>query len=208
MGIGSRTAAAVFCATALLAWSASLAAQDRFSMRTQSVVGDVSGLRVVTLRDNQTSQCYTLFMTDAPGAAAAPEPVGDDPLEQSVQRIREAAAKRDRQLAQLTARKNADISGAVPRYDDEVERRRIEDEYQRVLQTEIPSSAWPSRVPGTRSDGWDETTANIQRRAMLDPEPSATMRAMMTQLARLEDLLSRMVQSQRVAASGPVPCPQ
>lgn len=208
MGIGSRTAA-VLCATALLLWSTSAAAQDRFSMRAQSAIADVSGLRVLTVRDNQSSQCYTLFVIDSPAAAAAPEPVGPDPLEQSVQRIREAALRRDSQLAQLTARRNNDIhSGAVPQYEDEVERRRIEDEFQKVLQAEIPSYAQPARVPGTRSGGWDETTANIQRRAMLDPEPSATMRAVMTQLARLEDLLSRMVQSQRMAASGPVPCQQ
>jgi|SRR5262245_25655456 len=205
MGIRSRTAA-VLCATTLLVWSTSVVAQERFSTRAQSVIADVSGLRVLTVRDNQTSQCYTLFIVDSPAAAVVPEPVADDALQQSVQRIRDAAVKRDTQLAQLTTRRNADISGPVPRYDDEVQRRRIEDEFQQVLQAEIPSYAWPSRVPGTRSGGWDETTANIQRRAMLDPEPSATMRAVMGQLARLEDLLQRMAQSQRLAASGPTPC--
>jgi hypothetical protein len=208
MGIGSRTAAFT-CATALLLWSTGAVAQDRFSIGTESVITDASGLRVLTVRDNQSSQCYTLFMTDSPAGAAVPEPAAPDPLEQSVQRIREAAVRRDTQLAKLTTRRNSDIhSGAMPRYEDEVERRRIEDEFQRVLQAEIPSYAWPSTIPGTRSGGWDETTANIQRRAMLDPEPSATMRAMMNQLARLEDLLGRMVQSQRMAASGPVPCQQ
>ena len=217
------------CATLLLVGSGSVSAQNRFTVRSQDVIVDVSGLRVLTLYDNQSSQCYTLFIIDAPDAEPMPAAAGEPPpaedtvnpaitdaaVEQSLQRIREAAVRRDRLLAELKARapmfwlspptrNGPDIP--VPSYADELERREIEEEYKRAVEAEIPTYAWPSRTPGSRTGGWDDTTANTQRRAILDPEPSATMKGVMDKLTRLEGLLQQMMHGPRFAVSGPVAC--
>ncbi len=66
-------------------------------------MGDVPGLRIVIVRDSQLSACYTLFIMDSPAMeTVAPVPTAnDDATQQSVQRIREASEKRDRQLKEL-----------------------------------------------------------------------------------------------------------
>lgn len=194
--------------SALLLWTTGLAAQDRFRVLEQNVIAGVSGLRIVTVRDNQLAQCYTLFIMEPPAAfdiVPAPAPA-DDVADESVQRIREAAARRDRQLADLKAK--AERSGfwdpfVVARY--ETDRRKIEGEYDQVLQAEIPGRyPWATYFPGMRNGGWEDA-AGAMRRAIVDPDPAST-ETTADQFTLLEESLARVLEAPQVAASGPVSC--
>lgn len=191
------------CVAALWASETTLSAQTRFEILGQDTMTNVSGLRIVTIRDNQLSACYTLFVMQssvapAEEAVAAPTPA-DEAIRQSVQRIREAADKRDRQVAEL-------MSTTSTPGQFETARVKIEEEYERALMAELPGShPWASALPGVKS-GAPEDSASAIRRAMLDPDPTSSMKAMADRLARLEDLLTRLIEEPRLAVSGPVAC--
>src|SRR5512138_1546936 len=102
--------AACLAATAGLAapLSSPVFAQSRFELMSRYVIGDAAGLRIMVVRDNQLSSCFALFTMDPPAApqppevVAAPDPA-DAARQQSIQRIRSAAERRDIQLADLNA---------------------------------------------------------------------------------------------------------
>lgn len=207
---GRRSMAAAVLILCLAA--ADLAAQERFGIVRQQAIAEVSGLRVITVRDGASDTCYTLFMLEgsvAPAGVPAP-PVSDEAAAQSLRRIRDAAAKRDRQLAELKERTE---TRAAPIFDPtrtsglfEAERRKIDDEYDQVLRREMPSTyPWASATPGMRSGGFEEQ-ATAMRRAIVDPDPIATLKALDERFSRLEALLQSAAAAPRLAVTGPVSC--
>lgn len=171
----------------------------------------MSGLRIVTIRDRQSSECYTVFIFESP----APEPAvaTADPAEEAAQasarRVQEAAAERERQLAELQPTpplKRATDFPSVIRPPDTT-RLKIEEEFERTLRQELPGGPpWASLDPGVKTGG-SEDLSNDLRRAMLDTDPASPMKAMEDQLARLDALLRQLIAEPRLAASGPVRCP-
>lgn len=196
---------------ALSLWVTGVAAQERFGVVAQNAVAPVSGLRIVTIRDNQRAECYTLFILEPPaGAAVAPVPALDDEVTESVRRVREAAENRDRQLADLkarTAKRPAfPLDSAEPARWYEIERRKIDEQYEQVLRAETAATyPWASSFPGTRSGGWEDS-ANAIRRGVVDPDPTSTMKTMMDHLVRIDELLRKLADAPRLAASGPNRC--
>jgi hypothetical protein len=149
---------------------------------------------------------------EPPAGDAAPVEASADDVVESVGRIRDAAEKRDRQLAELEARARANRR-SVPTLDPrepfrwyEAERQKIDDEYEQVLRTEMPSSyPWASSTPGIQSGSWEDS-ANAIRRGVVDADPTSTMKTVTDRLARLDELLRRLAEAPRLAASGPVKC--
>src|SRR5215470_4387324 len=100
------------CLAGLFLGGTTTSAQDRFAVLTQSTMADVSGLRIVTIRDNQLSACYTVFILELPAPPGSVAPAGaDDATLLAVERVREAAERRDRQLTDLSAR--TEVPGPV-----------------------------------------------------------------------------------------------
>ena len=204
-------------AAAVTLVGATLSAQTRFELIAEHEIPDVSTLRIVTIRDNQLSTCYTLFVAQSVAApsptteAAIPGPTPiDESTRQSVQRIREAAETRDRQLAELMSSRTVygfgDFGAAQAKHEFDRARVPIEEEYERVLRAEIPGSYnWTSMFPGVRSGGFEDP-ANAIRRAIVDPDPTSTMKTMGDQLAQLDGLLRRLIEEPRLAVAGPVTC--
>jgi hypothetical protein len=193
-----------------------VSAQARFDVLTQHVVPEISGLRVVTIRDTQLSECYALFIMESAAPSAAPDAAAptttraDEAAQESLRRIQEAAEKRDRQLAELQATVKAptqypnDFPSVMRQH--ETARMKIEEEYERALRAELPgTSPWSSSVPGVRTGGSEEL-GNAMRRAVLDPDPTAPMKVVAGQLARLDALLTRLIEEPRLAVSGPAKC--
>jgi len=114
------------------------AAQARFEVLTRDSIDQVSGLRVVTIRDNQLAACYTVFIMESAGpgevvtSAATPEAIAE---QDSVLRIREAAERYDRQVAELNAEFEARV-GRPP------------------IQTGTTSSGGPIRSRQSSSTSW------------------------------------------------------
>ncbi len=81
-------------------------AQTRLEVLSQDTVPG-SNLRMLTIRDNQLSACFTVFIQESSAAPAAtqtvvPEPTpADDAKRQSIDRIRAAAASREQELNEL-----------------------------------------------------------------------------------------------------------
>lgn len=197
---------AACCVSMLLLVATTSEAQARFQVLEQQIVAEVSGLRIVTVRDQQRSECYTLFIMEPPAVVngdLAPPAAEEDP---SVQRIRAATEWRDQQLAELRAQ--VDRSGwwdafAVGRY--EMTRQQVENAYQLMLREEIPGSySWSSYFPGMPNGGWEDA-ANAMRRAIVDPRPESTA-TLNSQLARLDSTIGQLLNAPQVAASGPVGC--
>jgi hypothetical protein len=208
----SRRLIGILAAGVSVLWvTAPLPAQARFDVLAQQAVSEVSGLRVVTIRDRPSSECYTLFIFEStpPEPAVATADPAAEAAQASVRRIQEAAVKRERQLAELQptgALKQATDFPSVIRPPDTA-RLKIEEEFERTLREELPGGPpWASLVPGVRTGG-SEDLSNDLRRARLDPDPASPMKTMEDQLARLDALLRRLIEQPRLAASGPVPCP-
>lgn len=199
---------AAACAALLLVSAVTASAQDRFAVTAQSNIPGVTGLRIVTLMDVPMSTCYTLFIVET--SAPAPDPAASSTAGETsvvVQRIREAARRRDQAIVELNRQAQATSSldpTAAAKY--EAARRKIEEDYEQVLRNEIPGSyPWASAVPGVRSGGWEDP-ANATRRALLDPDPASTMKTLVERFARLESLLTELIEAPRVAVSGPARC--
>jgi hypothetical protein len=220
-----RSLRLALCLAATAGLAAPLFAQSRFELLSRDALTDASGLRIVVVRDNQLSSCFALFTMDPPAAPPPAEVVvtpspADIARQQSIERIRRAAEKRDLQLAAL----NAEFTKRAGRpYDSltsnanyavdpvlignyEQDRRRINEAYDNVLWSEIPGS-YPYAVPypGMRTGGWEDA-ANAVRRAMVDPDPSSAMKTMATQFARIDEALRRLNEVPRLAVSGPFAC--
>jgi hypothetical protein len=231
MGIRRRhvTAAclAMLCG-ALLLTAPSLSAQNRFEALKQETVPGVGGLRIVTVRDTLLDACYTLFMTEPPSTAdnAAPPPPIDDAQQQSIQRLRDAAALHDEQVVALRTQfesrtgltpemaripglavaRNVSLADYLVRY--EAERMRVDGLFQSAIRAEIPGSLPPaSATPGMKTGAWEDL-AEATRRAITNPDP-----APMQTLAdpggfnnQLASWIQQLSEAPRLSATGPVPC--
>jgi hypothetical protein len=183
-------------------------AQNTLDVVAQGPVSGISGLRAITIRDNQLSACYTLFIleqrTDVGVVTTA-----DVATQQSLQRMREAADERDRRIAELNAATDLshlnDYEQAVARAKYEDDRVRIDDQYEQALRMEIPGSyPWSSTRPGTKS-GSQEDPANAVRRAVVDPNPTSTL--LTQEFAELNTLIRSLIEAPRMTSSGPFACP-
>jgi len=219
------TLIAIACLT-----TAPLLAQTRFEALTQETIAHASGLRIVTVRDNVMGACYTLFIMEPPAVSAQPSEAAAPPLDersrQSVQRLRDAADRHERQATELKAqfeaktgmtpataripglavKRNVSLGDSLVRY--EVERMRIDGEYESVLRAEVPGS-YPSATasPGMRTGAWEDA-AEATRRAIANPDPSpmktfADPAGVNSQLA---SWFERMADAPRLAAAGPMAC--
>lgn len=213
------------CLAAIVGFAIPLFAQNRFQVLTRDSMADASGLRITVVRDNQLSSCFALFTVESPAQPPAPEVVAPpSPAEvarqEAAQRVRYAAERRDLQLAAL----NAEFQRKAGRpYDSlwsnsnyavdpvllgnyEQDRRKINLEFENVLLTEIPGSyPYATPYPGMRTGGF-QGAATSTLNAMLDPEPSSTMKAINGQFARIDEALRRLAEAPRLGVSGPFPC--
>jgi hypothetical protein len=213
---------------ALLLMSASLSAQSRFQALKQDTIAEVAGLRIITVRDTLLNSCYTLFMMEAlpPADTGAPPAPIDDARQQSIQRLRDAGARHDREVGQLKAQfeaktgltpemarvpgiavaKNVSLADYLVRY--EVERTKVDGEYESVLRAEIPGSLpGASSTPGMKTGAWEDL-AEATRRAVANPDPG-TMKTLADPVGLNNQLASwfqHLSEAPRLAASGPVPC--
>jgi len=231
MGIGRRHAIAaslsMLCGVLLLLTPSSLSAQNRFEALKQDTIPGVGGLRIITVRDTVLDACYTLFMTEAPPIAEdqLPPPI-DEARQQSIQRLRDAAAWHEEQVGALRSQfesrtgltpemaripglavaRNVSLADYLVRY--EVERMRVDGMYQSALRAEIPGSLPPaSATPGMKTGAWEDL-AEATRRAVTNPDPTPLQTlsdpgALNSQVASLVQQLS---EAPRLSATGPVPC--
>jgi len=213
---------------ALLLSASSLSAQHRFEALKQDTIPEVAGLKIITVRDTLLDTCYTLFMMEPAGApdpnASAAPPI-DDARQQSIQRLRDAAARHDREINDLRSQfewkigltpemaripglvveKNIALGDSLVRY--EADRLRVDAEYESVLRAEIPGS-YPAAtsVPGMKTGSWEDA-AEATRRSLANPDPTplttfADPGGLDSQLASWQ----HMSDTPRMSASGPVPC--
>jgi len=83
---------------------------------------------------------------------------------------------------------------------------RINQEYENVLLSIVPGTyPYAAPVPGMRTGGLEDA-ASALRLALLDPNPTETMRTITNQFARIDDALRRLNAAPRLAATGPIPC--
>lgn len=199
-------------------------AQARFEVLTQETITEVSGLRVVTIRDKRLEACYTLFIMEpsaSPPVVAPAATQDDESRQQSVDRMRDAAEKHDRAIADLNAQFEArvgrsheawltspDTGGATEAQKYELERMRIDEEYERTLRREVPGSyPWKTLRPGMRTGGWEDA-AEAMRRSITNPDP--TQARTLADPGGLNSILEagfqRLLEAPRLAATGPASC--
>jgi hypothetical protein len=173
--------------------------QGRFQVESRDLVSQ-SGLVIYTIRDNQMSTCYTLFVVEPPPAieatAAAPAPSN---------KVEEARAVRDEQLAALSVRVAArNASDRVMRaIEDEAARKKIHDEFDRAIRRAPRPTAlpWAVPLPGMQTGEGQQAEA-ITR----DLDPTSDRDAVAGASERLGGWLMRDPQGPRIAATGPLPC--
>lgn len=229
MGIPHRHAIAacvsLLCGALLLSAS-SLSAQNRFEVLKQDMIPGVGGLRIITVRDMVLDACYTLFMTEPPATADVPPPQIDEARQQSIQRLRDAAAWHDEQVGALrnqfesrtgltpemaripglAVARNVSLADYLVRY--EVERMRVDGIYQSALRAEIPGSLPPaSATPGMKTGAWEDL-AEATRRAVTNPDPTPlqTLSDPGGLNSQVASLVQQLSDAPRLSATGPVPC--
>jgi len=203
----SRRLAAAIAACSIGALSASRAAsaQSRFDVLSGEAVAAVSGLNVYTIRDNQITACYSVFVMDGPALSvqdAIPPPVPELAEKARVaQALKDAMAVRDRQVAELQQRR---LTWAI-NYGNE--RERIQAEYEQAVRGVLPG-LYPSAqvAPGWPTSSPQELNAAVQH-AIADAELSAASEAAFRVQERIEYLLRHATASARLAVTGPVACP-
>ena len=212
------------CLAAIVGFAASLSAQNRFQVLSREAMSD--GLQITVVRDNQLSSCFAVFSMESPTPSQVAEVVQPpSPAElarqQAILHIRDAAERRDRQMYELNteferragrsynALTSLNNTYAVDpvllgAYRDNLQK--INEEYEDTLRSVIPGTyPWAAAVPGTRTGGL-ENSAGAMSLALLNPDPTAAMRTMSEQVARIDDTLRRLIAAPRLAASGPFPC--
>jgi len=213
---------------ALLLTSSSLSAQNRFEALKQDTIPGVGGLRIITVRDTLLAACYTLFIAESPSLAdnGVPPPPIDDARQQSIQRLRDAAALHDEQVVELRTQfesrtgltpemaripglavaRNVSLADYLVRY--EVERMRVDGLFQSAIRAEIPGSLPPaSATPGMKTGAWEDL-AEATRRAITnpDPTPSQTLADPVGLNSQLASWFQQLSDAPRLSATGPVPC--
>jgi len=216
------------CCAAIVGFTTSLSAQNRFQIVSQDAMNDAGGLRVTIVRDSQLGSCFAVFSMDSGGAP--PPPVAEvvpppSPAElarqEAILRIRDAAATRDAQLYDLnteferragrsynslTSLNNTYAVDPVLLGAYQQNLQKINEQYENTLRSIVPGTfPWAAPVPGMRTGGLEDA-ASVMNLALLNPDPSANSRTMSNQIARIDDALRRMAAAPRLAASGPFPC--
>jgi hypothetical protein len=196
-------AGAAACCIALSAPEAS--AQARFDVLSGESVAAVTGLKVYTIRDNQITSCYSVFVLDGPAfplAEAAPPPAPELAEKTRVaQALKDAMAARERRVAELQQRR---LTWAIT-YGNE--RERIQAEYEQTVRGVLPG-LYPSAqvAPGWPTTTPQELNAAVQR-AIADAEASAAAETSFKIQERIEYLLRQATASAKLAVTGPVSCP-
>ena len=216
---------AAACLAAIVGFSTILSAQNRFQVVSQDAMGDAGGLRVTVVRDTQLGSCFVVFSQEpavpppVPEVYTPPSP-GEVARQEAIQRMGEAAIRRNQQLAELNA--NFERRAGIPynaitsnttyavdpvllgNYQSDLQR--INQEYENVLLSIVPGTyPYAAPVPGMRTGGLEDA-ASALRLALLDPNPTETMRTITNQFARIDDALRRLNAAPRLVASGPIPC--
>jgi hypothetical protein len=210
------------CLAAIVGFATSTSAQNRFQIVSQDEAG---GLRITVFRDSQLSSCFTVFSMESPAPPPVPEVVlppspGELARQDAILRMGEAAVRRNQQLADLNA--NFERRAGIPysawtsnttyavdpvllgNYQQDLQR--INQEYENVMLSIVPGTfPYAAPVPGMRTGGLEDA-ASAMRLALLDPNPTETMRTINGQFARIDDALRRLSAAPRLAASGPFPC--
>jgi hypothetical protein len=216
---------AAACLAAISGSATSLFAQGRFQVLSQDTMNGAGGLRVTVVRDSQLSSCFAVFSLESPAPPPAPEVVTQpSPAElarqEAILQIRDAAARRDQQLYDLNTEFERragrpydsllnDPTYAVDpvllgRYQQNYQQ--INQQYENVLLQVVPGTyPYAAPVPGMRTGGLEDASSAL-RLALLNPDPSATVRTMTSQFARIDDALRQLIAAPRLAASGPFPC--
>jgi hypothetical protein len=212
----------------VLLLSASPSAQRRFEALKQDTIPEVAGLKIITVRDTLLNTCYTLFMMESPVAAdanAPSEPPIDDAKRQSLQRLRDAAVRHDREVSELRTQfewkngvspemaripglvveKNIALGDSLVRY--EADRLRVDSEYESVLRAEMPGSLpIATAVPGMKTGSWEDA-AEATRRLLANPDPGTLKTPADPGLnSQVASWMQHMSDGPRLSASGPVPC--
>jgi hypothetical protein len=213
---------AAACLAAIVGFTTAPSAQSRFQVISQD---DAGGLRVTVIRDTQLSSCFVLFSMEPPAPPPVPEVYtppspGEVARQEAIQRMGEAAIRRNQQLADLNA--NFERRAGIPytaltsnttyavdpvllgNYQQDLQR--INQEYENVLLSIVPGTyPYAAPVPGMRTGGLEDA-ASALRLALLDPNPTETMRNITSQFARIDEALRRLNAAPRLAATGPIPC--
>ncbi len=213
------------CLAAIVGFATSLSAQSRFQVVSQDGMNDAGGLRITVVRDTQLSSCFVVFSMESPTPPPVPEVFtppspGEVARQEAIRRMGEAAIRRNQQLADLNA--NFERRAGIPytaltsnstyavdpvllgNYQQDLQR--INQEYENVLLSIVPGTyPYAAPVPGMRTGGLEDS-ASALRLALLDPNPTETMRTITNQFARIDDALRRLNAAPRLAVSGPTPC--
>jgi hypothetical protein len=165
--------------------SARAEAQARFEISDHDTITAVPGLSIYTIRDNQSTACYAVFLVDsarpnALTAATAPPTSTETPFTP---------------LERQDTRPPAPTKPEIP--------------WTAAPVADIP---WSAPSPGMRTGGW-EYMAESARRAVADPttlalltEPlESKLSNLQERFSRVELLLDTLGNSQRFAV-WPVPC--
>jgi hypothetical protein len=180
-------------------------AQTRFDVLSGESVAAVRGLNVYTIRDNQLTACYSVFVIDGPELPVqepAPPPTAELYEKARVaQALKDAMAVRDRQVMELQQKR---LTWAINYGND---RERIQAEYEQTVRGILPG-LYPSAqvAPGWPTSTPQEINAAAQR-AIADAETSSTVDAAFRMQERIEYLLRHATASARLAVTGPVACP-
>jgi hypothetical protein len=212
------------CLAAIVGFATSLSAQSRFQIVSQDGMND-GGLRITVVRDTQLSSCFAVFSVETPAPPPVSEVIGPPSpgelaRQEAILRMGEAAVRRNQQLADLngeferrTGRPYNSLTSNSTYAVDPVllgnyqqDLQKINQEYENVMLSIVPGTfPYAAPVPGMRTGGLEDA-ASALRLALLDPNPTETMRAITSQFARIDDTLRRLIAAPRLAASGPFPC--
>ena len=212
------------CLAAIVGIATSLSAQSRFQIVSQDGMND-AGLRITVVRDTQLSSCFAVFSVESPvpppvAEVIGPPSPGELARQEAIQRMGEAAVRRNQELADLnaeferrTGRPYSSLTSNSTYAVDPVllgnyqqDLQKINQEYENVMLSIVPGTfPYAAPVPGMRTGGLEDA-ASAMRLALLDPNPTETMRAITNQFARIDDTLKRLIAAPRLAASGPFPC--
>lgn len=233
-GLHLRTVAIGFALLGALT-TAPARAQARFELLTRDTIGEIGGLQIFTIRDNHLAACYTVFVLQPTALTPSPPSPellnqGPSPTEQQqaaeerakaavLQRLRDAAAKRDQQFAELRARADDPlriIEAIHTPAEFETARLKIEDEFAQALVRLLPGSPYApyaAPYPGGRTSG-DFDLAEAIRRSLANPDQttlrtfadSGGSNAQLESLSQQVIQLQRMVEAPKLTASGPAPC--
>jgi hypothetical protein len=219
-----QTGISAACLAAIVGFATSLSAQSRFQIISQDGMND-AGLRITVVRDTQLSSCFAVFSVESQVPPPAVEVIGPPSpgelaRQEAILRMGEAAVRRNQQLADLnaeferrTGRPYSSLTSNSTYAVDPVllgnyqqDLQKINQEYENVMLSIVPGTfPYAAPVPGMRTGGLEDA-ASAMRLALLDPNPTETMRTITNQFARIDDTLKRLMAAPRLAASGPFPC--